>query len=65
MVKSPCIKICTMDPRRGVCLGCCRTLDEIGAWGSMTDDERDAVMAKLEARRKALDIREIAVPPLA
>ena len=54
-----------MDPQRGVCLGCCRTLDEIVAWGSMTDDERDAVMAKLEARRRALDAPEIAVPPLA
>jgi hypothetical protein len=54
-----------MDPRRGVCLGCCRRLDEIVAWGSMSDDERDAVMAELEARRRALDVPEIAVPPLA
>jgi uncharacterized protein len=65
VVKSPCIKVCVMDPRRGVCLGCCRTLDEIVSWGSMTDNERDAVMAKLEARRRALDVPEIAVPPLA
>jgi predicted Fe-S protein YdhL (DUF1289 family) len=64
-VKSPCVKVCQMDPARGVCLGCCRTLDEIGAWGSMTDDERDAVMAELKARRKALDVPEVAVPPLA
>jgi uncharacterized protein len=54
-----------MDPRRGVCLGCCRTLDEIVAWGGMSDDERDTVMAKLQARRNALDVPEIAVPPLA
>jgi hypothetical protein len=53
-----------MDPRRGVCLGCCRMLDEIGSWGSMTDDERDAVMARLPSRRKALDVPEVAVPPL-
>ena len=31
----------------------------------MSDAERDQVMAELPRRRKALDIREIAVPPLA
>lgn len=54
-----------MDPARGVCLGCCRTLDEIASWGTLDDAERERVMAGLEARRKALDLPEIAVPPLA
>jgi predicted Fe-S protein YdhL (DUF1289 family) len=54
-----------MDPLRGMCLGCCRTLDEIGAWGSMSDAERDRVMAELPRRRKALDVPEVAMPPLA
>jgi uncharacterized protein len=62
---SPCIKVCQMDPLRGVCIGCCRTLDEIARWGGMGEVERMAVMAELAARRKALDIPEIAVPPLA
>ena len=62
---SPCIKVCQMDPARGVCMGCCRTLDEIGRWSSMTDAERAAIMGELAARRKALDIPEVAVPPLA
>jgi uncharacterized protein len=53
-----------MDPQRGVCLGCCRTLDEIATWGRMTDAERERVMAGLAARRKALDVPEVAVPPL-
>ena len=64
-MKSPCINVCQMDPARGVCIGCCRTLDEIGRWGGMADDERTRVMAELPARRKALDVPEIAVPPLA
>jgi predicted Fe-S protein YdhL (DUF1289 family) len=64
-MKSPCVKVCAMDPQRGVCLGCCRTLDEIARWGTMTDEEREAVMAGLAARRKALDVPEVAVPPLA
>ena len=64
-MKTPCVKVCAMDPRRGVCLGCCRTLDEIGAWGAMTDEERERVMNSLGERRRALDVPEVAVPPLA
>lgn len=54
-----------MDPVRGVCIGCCRTLDEVARWGGMSDEERTAVMKQLPARKKTLDIPEIAVPPLA
>ena len=64
-MKSPCIKVCQMDPARGVCIGCCRSLDEIARWGGMSDSERSQVMGELEERRKRLDIPEIAVPPLA
>ena len=52
-----------MDPERDVCLGCCRTLEEILRWSAMSDAERDQVMAELPARRKRLNIREISVPP--
>jgi predicted Fe-S protein YdhL (DUF1289 family) len=62
---SPCVKVCQMDPVRGVCIGCCRTLDEIGRWSRMSDTDRETVMRDLGERRKALDIPEIAVPPLA
>ena len=54
-----------MDPERGVCIGCCRTLDEIARWSGMTETEQAAVMSGLSARRTALDLPEIAVPPLA
>ena len=64
-MRSPCVKVCQMDPARGVCMGCCRTLDEIARWGLMSDAEREAVMSELGERRKRLDIPEIAVPPLA
>ena len=33
-----------MDPQRGLCLGCARTLDEIARWGDMTDREREQVI---------------------
>ena len=63
-MKSPCVKVCVMDPQRGVCLGCCRTLDEIAQWAAMSEAERERVMAGLPARRRALDVPEVAVPPL-
>jgi predicted Fe-S protein YdhL (DUF1289 family) len=64
-MKSPCIKVCQMDPACGVCVGCCRSLDEIARWGGMSETERDKIMSDLGERRKKLDIPEIAVPPLA
>jgi predicted Fe-S protein YdhL (DUF1289 family) len=54
-----------MDPQRGVCIGCCRSLDEIARWGGMSDEEQTFIMNQLPGRRKTLDIPEIAVPPLA
>jgi predicted Fe-S protein YdhL (DUF1289 family) len=64
-MNSPCIKICQMDPARGVCIGCCRSLDEIARWGGMSETERLEILNKLPERRKRLDLPEIAVPPLA
>ena len=40
-----------MDAEQRYCLGCRRTLEEIAAWGSMTDEERQAVLKQLEQRR--------------
>ena len=53
LMESPCVKVCTYDPATGLCLGCGRTLEEIGAWLSMRDEERRAVMEKLPERLKA------------
>jgi predicted Fe-S protein YdhL (DUF1289 family) len=53
-MESPCIKICTYDPGTGLCLGCGRTLEEIGAWFSMSDDERRAVMEQLPERLRQM-----------
>jgi uncharacterized protein len=52
MIQSPCIKICTLDARSGLCLGCGRTIDEIARWGGMSDAERARIMAELPARTK-------------
>ncbi|GBU17686.1 hypothetical protein AOPFMNJM_3619 [Methylobacterium jeotgali] len=51
---SPCVKLCVLDARTGLCSGCGRTRDEIAAWGSLPEARRLAIMATLEARlRKA------------
>jgi predicted Fe-S protein YdhL (DUF1289 family) len=52
-----------MDPARGLCLGCRRTLDEIARWGAMSDEERERILSALKDR--ASDVAEAAVPPLA
>ena len=52
-LRSPCVKVCAMDPVRGLCIGCWRTLDEIARWGAMSETEREAVMAALPAREAA------------
>lgn len=48
--ESPCVKVCTMHPEEGLCIGCLRTRDEIATWGRMTPAERREVMAELPGR---------------
>ncbi|WP_073010076.1 DUF1289 domain-containing protein [Roseibium suaedae] len=48
---SPCTKICQIDPKTRLCLGCLRSLEEIGGWSAMTDDQRQQIMAELPDRR--------------
>lgn len=49
-VVTPCVKVCVVDGASGLCLGCWRTLSEIGRWSAMTDAERATVMAALPER---------------
>ena len=53
-VASPCIDVCRMDARTGLCEGCLRTLDEIAAWGTLTESMKREVLAAIEVRRAAL-----------
>lgn len=51
-VPSPCINLCRMDAATGWCEGCRRTLDEIAAWGSLSDDEKLVVWQRLPLRQQ-------------
>ena len=54
-IATPCIKVCVVDGASSLCLGCFRTLSEIGGWSALSDDAREAVMADLPARRSRID----------
>jgi predicted Fe-S protein YdhL (DUF1289 family) len=49
-IKSPCVKVCAVDGQTGFCLGCGRTLPEIGAWVKMGAEARENVLACLPER---------------
>ncbi|GHC09401.1 hypothetical protein GCM10007291_01900 [Gemmobacter nanjingensis] len=53
-VDSPCVKICVIHPEARLCVGCYRSIDEIGAWSRMTPEARRAVMADLPSRAPRL-----------
>jgi predicted Fe-S protein YdhL (DUF1289 family) len=50
-IETPCIAVCMMDPRSGLCFGCGRTLPEIARWHRIDNAERLAIMATLPARK--------------
>jgi predicted Fe-S protein YdhL (DUF1289 family) len=52
-IESPCVKICTLDTRAGMCRGCGRTLAEIADWVRMSAEARVRIMAELPARLAA------------
>lgn len=53
-IRTPCIKVCVIEPMSSLCLGCGRSLREIGAWSGLSPQMRDAVMAELPARLEHL-----------
>jgi predicted Fe-S protein YdhL (DUF1289 family) len=51
--ESPCSKVCTLG-EDDICLGCLRSLDEIGAWGSADRQERLQILDNAAAREQTL-----------
>ena len=44
-IESPCIQVCELDAD-DICLGCGRSLEEIGAWMYADDAERRAIVKR-------------------
>lgn len=51
MVESPCVASCRLDPEK-VCVGCYRHITEIVDWNKRSDDENNAILQKVAARRQ-------------
>jgi uncharacterized protein len=49
-IESPCTKVCVIHAAKDLCLGCGRSLSEIGAWSSLSDGDRAMIMADLPRR---------------
>lgn len=50
-IKSPCIRNCCLD-ESDICLGCCRSLDEIKKWQASSDVEKKAILKRAKQRMK-------------
>jgi uncharacterized protein len=61
-MESPCTKVCTLDASGHICIGCRRTVDEIGAWASLSDAQRARIIAELPGRRVPDDLGGSAPP---
>ncbi len=47
---SPCVKVCVIHPKAGICIGCYRRNSEIAKWARMSHEERLAIIAELPER---------------
>lgn len=47
---SPCISICQMSLKTGLCTGCLRTIDEIANWSILEDAEKLHILKLVEER---------------
>ena len=57
-IESPCTSVCKMDADRRLCIGCLRTLDEIAAWRTNSDDAKRGVLSLIEQRKKTIETTE-------
>ena len=51
---SPCISVCQMDAHTGWCIGCLRSIEEIGAWSTNTDQDKRMVWQRIGERLEFL-----------
>jgi predicted Fe-S protein YdhL (DUF1289 family) len=50
-ISSPCIQVCQLD-EDDVCLGCCRTREEITHWMQLMESERLQIISMLADRQQ-------------
>ena len=47
---SPCVGICKLDEKSGLCTGCHRSIEEIKGWKNYSEAEKHRLLAQLEKR---------------
>ena len=54
MVKflSPCVNICKIDDKTGLCIGCNRNEDEIFNWIYFSDNKKKKILSTLKTKKK-------------
>jgi hypothetical protein len=60
-IATPCVQVCIVDGESGLCLGCHRTLAEVAGWTTLSDAERDEIMAALPDRRSRIRPEKLAL----
>ena len=61
-IDSPCIKLCSIHPQERICIGCYRSIEEIGSWSQFSPTQRREIMADLPDR--ALRVPQFVIMPL-
>ena len=56
-IESPCIKLCSIHPQERICIGCLRSMEEIGTWSQLSAEDRRTIMAELPSRAPRLKKR--------
>ena len=51
-IRSPCISVCVLD-ENDICMGCYRSAEEVTDWFMAGDEEKRAIMQRVEQRREA------------
>ena len=62
-IATPCIKVCVVDGASGLCLGCYRTLGEIGGW-SVFLERRDNSWVAFDSASHREEYVAIVLAPL-
>ena len=47
---SPCVGVCSIDPKSKLCLGCFRSSDEIAIWSKIDNKRALEIMKEIKTR---------------
>ena len=51
-IRSPCISVCVLDDN-DICMGCFRSAEEVTDWFMAGDEEKRAIMQRVQERQEA------------